>query len=113
DDDGKNGERRRIWTALGELCLRTLGDQKSAVAALEAALSFDRDNLERRRQLADLYLQAGPDAIDKALAEHHYVLRRDKSRVASYRALKQLYARAQQREKSVACSYALVFLRKG
>ena len=92
--DAKNHERLRIWNDLGDLCLRTLGEPKSAIAAFEAALSFDRDNLERQKQLADLYIEAGPDAIDKAVELHQAVLRREKSRVASYRALRALYARA-------------------
>ncbi len=111
--DAKNHERLRIWNDLGELCLRTLGEPKSAVAAFEAALSFDRDNLERQKQLADLYIEAGPDAIDKAIELHQAVLRREKSRVASYRALRALYAAKRERDRAFACSYALHFLKKG
>ncbi|MCW3030604.1 MAG: Tetratricopeptide 2 repeat protein, partial [Solirubrobacterales bacterium] len=47
DSDGKNRERLRIWNELGELCLRTLGEPQAALAAVEAAVSFDRDNLAR------------------------------------------------------------------
>ena len=113
DADGKNHERLRIWSDLGVLCQRTLGEPRAALAAFEAALSFDRDNLERHRQLADLYLEAGPDCVDKAIDEHQYVLRRDKSRIASYRALRALYAHQREREKAFACSYALHLLKKG
>ena len=86
---------------------------QAALAAFEAALSFDRDHLDRHKQLADLYLEAGPDAVDKAIAEHQLVLRSEKSRVASYRALRALYAHCREREKAFACSYALHFLKKG
>ena len=113
DADGKNHERLRIWSELGELCLRTLGEPQAALAAFEVALSFDRDNLERHKQLADLYLEAGPDAVDKAIDAHQLVLRREKSRVASYRALRALYAHRREREKAFACSYALHLLKKG
>lgn len=113
DADGKNRERLRIWNDLGELCLRTLNEPRSAMAAFEAALVFDRDNLDRQKQLADLYLQAGPDSVDKAIELHQLVLRREKSRVASYRALRALYAHQREREKAFACSYALHFLKKG
>ncbi|HEX8953251.1 MAG TPA: SIR2 family protein, partial [Polyangia bacterium] len=75
DADGKNRERLRLWNDLGELCLRTLGEPRSAMAAFEAALVFDRDNLDRQKQLADLYLQAGPDSVDKAIELHQLVLR--------------------------------------
>lgn len=113
DADGKNRERLRLWSDLGELCLRTLGEPRAAMAAFEAALVFDRDNFERQKQLADLYLQAGPDSVDKAIELHQQVLRREKSRVASYRALRALYAHQREREKAFACSYALHFLKKG
>jgi tetratricopeptide (TPR) repeat protein len=113
DADGKNRERLRIWNDLGELCLRALGEPQAAIAAFEAALSFDRDNFDRHKQLADLYLQAGPDAVDKAIEAHQLVLRRDKSRVGSYRALRALYAHRREREKAFACSYALHILKKG
>ncbi|HEX6836657.1 MAG TPA: tetratricopeptide repeat protein, partial [Polyangia bacterium] len=113
DADGKNRERLRLWNDLGELCLRTLNEPRAAMAAFEAALVFDRDNFDRQKQLADLYLQAGPDSVDKAIELHQLVLRRDKSRVASYRALRALYAHQREREKAFACSYALHFLKKG
>ncbi len=111
--DGKNGERLRLWSALGEVCLDKLGERETAVTALEVALTFDRGNLKRREQLAELYLQAGPDHADKAIAEHQLLLRHDKGRVASYRALKQLYVQLGQRDKAAAAAYALTFLKKG
>jgi tetratricopeptide (TPR) repeat protein len=111
--DGKNGERLRLWSALGEVCLDKLGERETAVTALEVALTFDRANLKRHEQLADLYLQAGPDHAEKAIAEHQLLLRNDKGRVASYRALKQLYVQLGQRDKAAAAAYALTFLKKG
>ncbi|HEX9102174.1 MAG TPA: hypothetical protein VF997_08230, partial [Polyangia bacterium] len=113
DADGKNGERLRVWSALGEVCLEKLGERESALAALEVALTFERGNLERRKQLADLYVQAGPSHFDKSIVEHQLILRSEKSRVLSYRALKHLYIQTSQREKSVQLSVALCFLKKG
>jgi hypothetical protein len=112
-NDGKNAERLRLWSALGEVCLDKLGEPASALAALEVALTFDRGNLDRHRQLADLYVQAGPDHFEKAIVEHHVLLAREKQRVLSYRALKHLYIQTSQRDKAAACSYALTFLKKG
>ena len=113
DADGKNQERLRLWSELGELCLRPLGEPQAALAAYEVALSFDRDNFDRQKQLADLYLEAGSDAVDKAIAAHQLVLRREKGRVSSYRALRALYAHSRERGKAFACSYALLLLKKG
>jgi tetratricopeptide (TPR) repeat protein len=111
DSDGKNEERRRMWAQLATLCADRLGDVPSAIAAFEVALSFERDNLERRKRLADLYVQA--HAWEKSITEHQHILKREKNRILSYRALKHLYIQTAQREKSVLCSYALTFLKKG
>ncbi|MDB4968542.1 MAG: Tetratricopeptide 2 repeat protein [Myxococcales bacterium] len=111
--DGKNAQRLRIWSELGEVCLSKLGERESALAALEVALTFERGNLDRRKQLADLYVQAGPDKFDKSILEHQHILQREKNRVLSYRALKHLYIQTGQREKSVQLSVALTFLKKG
>ncbi len=113
DADGRNGERLRVWSALGAVCLEKLGERESALAALEVALTFDRGNLERHKQLADLYVQAGPDKFDKSIVEHQLILRSEKNRILSYRALKHLYIQTGQREKSVQLSVALCFLKKG
>ncbi|MFI5289755.1 MAG: tetratricopeptide repeat protein, partial [Polyangia bacterium] len=113
NNDGKNGERLRLWSALGEVCLDKLGERESALAALEVALTFDRGNLDRHKQLADLYVQAGPDRFDRAIVEHQILLRAEKQRIISYRALKHLYIQTGQRDKALACSYALTFLKKG
>ena len=110
--DGKNGERLRNWSALGEVCLDKLGERESAVAALEVALTFDGNNLDRHKQLADLYVQAGPDRFDKAIVEHQFLLRHEKQRIVSYRSLKHLYIQTGQREKATHLSYALTFLKK-
>jgi tetratricopeptide (TPR) repeat protein len=113
DGDGKNGERLRVWSSLGELCLDKLGERESAIAALEVALTLDRGNMKRHEQLAELYVSTGPDHAEKAITQHQILLRTDKSRVASYRALKQVYAQQNQRDKAAAAAYALTFLKKG
>lgn len=111
--DGKNTERLRIWSELGDVCLSNLGERESALAAMEVALTFDRGNLDRHKQLADLYVQAGPDKFEKSILEHQHILRHEKNRVLSYRALKHLYIQTGQRDKSVHLSVALTFLKKG
>ena len=112
DSDGKNGERLRVWSALGDVCWDRLGEREAALAAHEVALGLDAGNLDRWRRLADLYVQAGPPWFEKSVAVHQHVLARDKQRVPSYRALKHLYIQVGQREKSIACSYALELLHK-
>jgi tetratricopeptide (TPR) repeat protein len=105
-EEGRSGERLRLWDRLGELCL-ALDRREDAVAALEVALRLDPDNLARRQRLADLYLDADPRHAADAIAQHQTVLKLDKRRVASYEALRALYRRTNQPEKARACDQAL------
>lgn len=109
-DEGRPRERLRLWDNLGDLCVR-VGRYDDAVAAFEVALSLDPDNLERRERLADLYAHASPSHDAAAIAQHQTVLRHDKKRVESYKALHALYARTDQPEKAQACDDALTVLR--
>ncbi|HMG23069.1 MAG TPA: tetratricopeptide repeat protein [Kofleriaceae bacterium] len=105
-DEGRSGERLRLWDKLGELC-QSLDRRDDAVTAFEVALSLDPDNLERRQRLADLYLDADPRHAATAIAHHQAVLRGNRRRVASYEALRALYRRTQQPEKARAVDDAL------
>lgn len=111
--DGKNDERLRVWAALGQICLEQLGERESAIAALEVALSFDKNNADRMRQLADLYIEGGPEHLEKAIVAHQQLLRSEKQRIASYRGLRFAYLQTGQRDRAASASYALVFLKKG
>jgi tetratricopeptide (TPR) repeat protein len=105
-DEGRSGERLRLWDKLGELCLAH-GRREDAVTAFEVALRLDPDNLERRIRLADLYLEADPKHAAEAIVQHQAVLHGNKRRVASYEALRALYRRTHQPEKARACDDAL------
>jgi golgin subfamily B member 1 len=109
--DGKNDERLRVWSALADVCLAKLGERESAIAALEVALTFDRGNLDRHKLLADLYVQSGPEKFERSIVEHQHILKHEKNRVISYRALKHLYIQTAQRDKSTQVSCALAFLK--
>jgi tetratricopeptide (TPR) repeat protein len=109
-DDGRHDELLRLWTALSEVCDEKLGEPEGAVAALEVALSLDPDDYDADKRLADLYVRAGQPYFDRSIAAHQRILRREKGRIHSYRALKHLYIQTQQRDKSLACSGALHLL---
>src|SRR5206468_11542774 len=83
--------RLRLWNSLGEVSLRRLDDREMATTAFEVASSLEPENLQRHETLADLYMQAGPDRMDKAIAEHQLLVARSPDRLASYRALAKLY----------------------
>lgn len=90
--EGREGERLRLWDRLGELCVQ-LGRSDDAIAAFEVALSLAPDDVERRERVAELLTDAGGKHDADAIAQHQAVLRTNKKRVASYRALRTLYAR--------------------
>ncbi len=107
-----HAQQLRLWSALGELYHDHLNDPASALVAYEVALRFDQTNSKRRQQLATLYTEAGPAHLDKAIAEHQALLRADKGRLASYRALAELYLQIDQPAKSAACNRALACLKE-
>ncbi|HEY5924029.1 MAG TPA: tetratricopeptide repeat protein, partial [Kofleriaceae bacterium] len=105
NNEGRDGERLRLWDHLGELCME-LDNHDDAVVAFEVALSLDPDNLDRRKRLADLYASDSKHDV-KAIAQHHAILRANKRQLDSYKALKMLYERIRQPDRSRACAEAL------
>ena len=117
DDQAPAGEgppdlRLRLWSGLGEVSLRQLEDVEMAATALEVAVSLEPENLQRHEKLADLYMQAGPDRKDKAIAEHQWLVARNPDRLASYRALAKLYRDVGAYDKLWCVAATLSFLRK-
>lgn len=104
--------RLRLWNSLGEVSLRRLDDREMATTAFEVASSLEPENLQRHETLADLYMQAGPDRIDKAIAEHQLLVARSPDRLGSYRALAKLYRDTGAMDKQWCVAATLTFLRK-
>ena len=107
--EGREGEQLRLWDRLGDLCVQ-LGRPDDALAAYEVGMSLAPDDAERRERLADHYLEAGSKHDAAAIAQHQLVLRANKKRVASYRALRSLYVRSGQVEKARCVDEAMAFL---
>jgi tetratricopeptide (TPR) repeat protein len=105
NNEGRDGERLRLWDHLGELCME-LDNHEDAVVAFEVALSLDPDNIDRRRRLADLYASDSKHDI-KAIAQHQAILKTNKRHLDSYKALRMLYERIRQPERARACQEAL------
>jgi tetratricopeptide (TPR) repeat protein len=106
-DEGRDGERLRLWDRLGEQCVAQ-GRIEDAVCAFEVAHSLQPDDLQRRAVLAALYAAAGRPA--DAIAQHQVVLAGHKQRVESYDALRVLYQRTGQPHKAAACARARALL---
>lgn len=109
DDEGRPGERLRLWDRLGEVC-ETLDRTEDAVVAAQVGLSLDPDNFARRQRLAELYRGADPKHDLEAIAHHQGILAIDRRNAASYRALHALYRRTGQLEKARAVEDALPFV---
>lgn len=107
-DEGRPGERLRLWDKLGDLSLQ-LDRHEDAVVAFEVALTLAPDDVERRQRLADLYMGA-PAHDHDAIAQHQAVLRANKRRLESYKALRALYGRTGQPEKARAVAEAIAAL---
>jgi len=110
--EGLSDLRLRLWSALGDVSVAHLGDLEMGMAALEVAESLEPANAQRREQLAEMYLQVGPDHYEKAISEHQWLIAHNSDRLASYRALARLYAETGQRDKLWCLSATLAFLRK-
>ncbi|MEO6771938.1 MAG: hypothetical protein ABI467_02825 [Kofleriaceae bacterium] len=110
-EEGRGGERLRLWDRLGELLL-DLDRHDDALVAFEVALELApaADHDARRLRLVDLY--AGSDAKHDARAiEHHQMLlRADHKRAESYTALRMLYGRVGELDRARACDDALILL---
>jgi tetratricopeptide (TPR) repeat protein len=108
--EGMNDLRARLWNSLGVVSLRYLGDREAAIVALEVASSLERENLARHELLADLYIETGPAAVDKAIAEHQFILSRRPDRIESYQALAALFQQQQAYDKLWCVAGALTYL---
>jgi len=110
-EEGRGGERLRLWDRLGELLL-DLEQHDDALVAFEVALELaaTADQPARRQRLVDLY--AGSDAKHDAtsIAHHQALLRGDHKRIESYTALRMLYGRVRELDRARACDDALIAL---
>jgi hypothetical protein len=109
DDEGRSGERLRLWDRLGEICL-ALDRRDDALVAFEVGVKLEPNDLVRRQKLADLYTEGDRRYAGDAIAQHQAILRGDKRRLASYEALRTLYRRTGQAQKARACDDALAIV---
>jgi tetratricopeptide (TPR) repeat protein len=108
--DGANELRARLWNSLGVISLRNLGDRESAILALEVASSLDRENIPRHELLADLYVEVGPSAAEKAVIQHQFLISRRPDRIESYQALAALFQQMQSYDRLWCVAGALTYL---
>jgi tetratricopeptide (TPR) repeat protein len=110
--EGNEALRLRLWHGLGEVSRLHLDDLEGARAAYAAADALEPRNPGRQAILVELYAQAGPEHAEEAIAFHQRLVAADPDRLASYRALAQLYKDTGAREKRWCVAATLTFLRK-
>src|SRR5690606_14006450 len=106
EDRSAAAERVRLWAVLGDLCWTHLGQVESALEALEVARRLAPDDVDRLRELAERAAAAGPEHRARAIALGQELLARTRQRVASYRALEDLYREAGLERHAAACAEA-------
>jgi tetratricopeptide (TPR) repeat protein len=107
-EEGRAGERLRLWDRLGEMSL-DLGNHEDALVAFEVALELaTTDQHARRLRLTELYSGVDSKHDPVAIAHHQALLRHDHLRYESYAALRTLYGRGGELDKARACDDALV-----
>jgi golgin subfamily B member 1 len=107
-----------LFDGLGEIYRSRLKHYQSATQAFEIAQEMDPrnemrpDGTDRAEILAELYLVAGPDYTDKAVAQHMRMLRNEPFKYDSYKALRKIYMDSHQYDKTWCVCNTLAFLKK-
>ena len=117
DGPGPEGDtyhtlRVSLLHALGEIYRSRLGHFQSAISAFEVAQELEPANKDRAEILAELYVRAGADYADKAIAVHMQMLRDEPFKYDSYKALDSIYKDAHLYDKRWCMCATLAFLKK-
>ncbi len=99
-----------LWHGLGEIYRSRLRQPGNAIAAFEVARDLDPKNVERREILAELYVSAGPDQADKAIAEHQAMLDLYPTKYDSYIRLGRTFMSLGRYDEAWCVCRALVFM---
>ena len=97
---------------MGTIYLEKLGEIETAIAAFEGAVALEATNADRNETLAKLYVEAGPDKIEKAIEINQLLLKSSPYRVSVYKTLCDLYIQSRQKDKTWCLCAALTFLKQ-
>ena len=107
-----DAELAELWHGLGQVYRKHLRRRDEAIESFEVASSLDDKRLTHHRILIDLYQDAGPETIDKAIARRHKLLAAEPYETDHYRALRRLYLRLERYDEAWTASRALCYLGK-
>ncbi len=100
----------QLWQDLGQLYTGKLDRQDDAIASYEVLSTIDGSS-NHKRVLLGLY-EESDEQLDKAIAEHHRLLKEDPVGAEHYSALTELYLRLGEPDRAWCASRALVYLQK-
>jgi tetratricopeptide (TPR) repeat protein len=105
-------ELAELWHGLGQVYRKHLRRRDEAIESFEVASSLDEKRLTHHRILVDLYQDAGPETLDKAIERRHKLLAAEPYETDHYRALRRLYLRTERHDEAWTASRALCYLGK-
>ena len=111
-DNTPVAERVQLLHRMGEIYIDKLDEPETAMTAFEAAVALDPTDKNRNELLADLYVQAGPSQMDKAIWQHQRLLRTNPYSIRAYKKLCDLYIESRQKDKTWCLCSALMFLKQ-
>jgi tetratricopeptide (TPR) repeat protein len=100
-----------VLDKLGEVYHKFLNDRDLAADAYEAAQAFDPENRARLELLAEIYAGDPAQYLDKAVAAHAGLLRKNPYRVESYKQLRRLYTDSKRADPAWCLCQALSLLK--
>ena len=101
-NEGRPGERLRLWDHLGELLHRARPTTTTRSSRSRSRSSLDPDNLDRRKRLADLYADRHASTTPRRSRSTRRSCATNKRHLESYKALRALYERTRQPERAKA-----------
>jgi tetratricopeptide (TPR) repeat protein len=102
-----------LWEGLGEIYRSRLKNYPGAIAAFEVCVALEPDAVTRRVILAELYQLNGGDSLEKAIAEHRFLVKRARTVVEMVPHLKlllRLFVELTQFDEAWCVSQVLVLL---
>jgi tetratricopeptide (TPR) repeat protein len=112
DDDATRPLKTMLWHNLGEVMRTRRRDFEGAIAAFEAALRLEPENLERRQILIELYMSCGTEYRDRAIKMLHEMIEREPRRATPYRMLRKLYISSGKYDPAWCIAAALTFMQQ-